>query len=487
MVTAARAISAFPSVGTDSIFEVTDTDVFDAIIVGAGISGSFIADTLTARGQRVLVLEAGRHYEPEHYPRTELDANSQLYWGGGIEFNETADIGFLRPKVVGGGSIVNQALVDRFDALALDSWRAKSGLDFLTPEALAPHYDEVESRIRIQTIPAEYRNGNARIFEEGFQKNGYRCAPLKRAQRDCRYAEGNDCIECLAGCPLQSKQSMPWTTLARARATGKLRLLDRFEVNVIEEDASGVQVSGQTAGGLRRTFRGKKGVLASGAIGNTKLLFLSGFGDRLPALGNDFFTHPQYMNLALYDREVNSHKGPFQAFKSDDPGFRSQGFKLENVFAPPVSLSMLLPGIGTEHQAWMKRLTRLACIEIAVRDTHPGTIRVDRSGRLIVKKTLNDEDRRRWKAGWEAVEKIFRSTGAKEILPGAFGIGLHLMGGCALGTDERKSVVGPDFRLHGSRKIFAADSSVFPDAPGINPSLTIMALASRAAEEILNA
>jgi len=44
--------------------------------------------------------------------------------------------------------------------------------------------------------------------------------------------------------------------------------------------------------------------------------------------------------------------------------------------------------------------------------------------------------------------------------------------------------VGPDFRLHGHRRIFAADSSIFPNAPGINPSLTIMALAKKAAHSI---
>jgi choline dehydrogenase-like flavoprotein len=58
------------------------------------------------------------------------------------------------------------------------------------------------------------------------------------------------------------------------------------------------------------------------------------------------------------------------------------------------------------------------------------------------------------------------------------------MGGCALGTDPARSVVGPDFRLHGHRRTFVCDSSLFPSAPGINPSLTVMALALRAAEEV---
>ncbi len=133
----------------------------------------------------------------------------------------------------------------------------------------------------------------------------------------------------------------------------------------------------------------------------------------------------------------------------------------------------------------MRKITRYACIEVAVRDTNPGRIRLS-GGRALVEKNLNAEDNKRKNAGLDAVEKIFKSTGARRIIPGNIGIGLHLMGGCAIGKASSGSVIGPDFRLHGSKQIFAADSSIFPDAPGINPSLTIMALSLRGAQEVLS-
>ena len=55
------------------------------------------------------------------------------------------------------------------------------------------------------------------------------------------------------------------------------------------------------------------------------------------------------------------------------------------------------------------------------------------------------------------------------------------MGGLCMGTDPKKSVVNSEFRLHGHDNIFVADSSIFPNAPGINPSFTIMALSKMAA------
>ena len=103
----------------------------------------------------------------------------------------------------------------------------------------------------------------------------------------------------------------------------------------------------------------------------------------------------------------------------------------------------------------------------------------------MVEKKLNDEDRRRRDRGRDAIRNIFLATGAKEIIEGDLAIGLHLMGGCNMGVDPARSVTSPEFRLHGYKNIYAGDSSIFPNAPGINPAFTIMAQSLRAADQIL--
>lgn len=455
---------------------------YDVIVIGAGVSGSFMAQDLAESGMKVLVLEAGTAFTRNTYPRKEIDSNSRLYWGGGIELNTSAKLGLLRPKVVGGGSIVNQALVDRFDKNAFDSWKKDSGISFFNEEEMKQWYEKAEAEVVIQKIPSEFANGNAKIFADGFAKNGFTCAPLSRAQQGCHYEAGNDCIECLAGCRIDSKQSMPVTTLRRALRAGA-HLISDFEVLKITSSKDMQTVSG-IWNHSEYSFKAKKIVFAAGAIGNSKLLLGSGYEKSIPALGKNFYTHPQYMVIALYDQEINAHKGPFQAYKSYDPNFRLKGFKLENVFAPPVAISMLLPGIGSSHQIKMKKITQMACIEVAVRDTNPGEIRVGKNNKTVVVKELNAEDERRKKAGMDAIHAIFNSTGAKEIIPGEIGIGLHLMGGCGIGTDGGKSVTAPDFTVHEHKNFIIADSSIFPNAPGINPSLTIMALSKKAAAEV---
>jgi choline dehydrogenase-like flavoprotein len=62
--------------------------------------------------------------------------------------------------------------------------------------------------------------------------------------------------------------------------------------------------------------------------------------------------------------------------------------------------------------------------------------------------------------------------------------GLHLMGGCTMGIDPKTSVVSPEFNVHGMKNLYICDSSIFPNAPGINPSLTIMALANKLSTEL---
>jgi choline dehydrogenase-like flavoprotein len=70
-------------------------------------------------------------------------------------------------------------------------------------------------------------------------------------------------------------------------------------------------------------------------------------------------------------------------------------------------------------------------------------------------------------------------------MPGKLTIGLHLIGGMALGHSPESAVVDEGFRVFGEPDIYAADSSIFPSAPGLNPSLTILALSLKAASVLL--
>lgn len=453
--------------------------IYDFAVVGSGTSGGVLAYYLQKAGAQTLLIEAGKRYSADTFPRNEADYSAQLFWGGGIEFDSRCTMGFLRGKCVGGGSVVNQALLDRFDDLAWDDWRTASGIDFFTANAMAPHYDAIESELSLQTIPEDRRNRNAHLFTQGLDRFGIAWAPLRRGQSHCATEQGNDCMACLGGCHRDSKQSMVATFIPRAEAGG-LEVLSEFYVGRIAPDRDGVTIHGAGRDG-KESLRAGACVLAAGSFGTTHLLLASGFGKRLPALGKGFSMHPQYMTFAEFGDPVDAHKGAFQSVKSADSGLRKKGYKLENVFAPPVSVAMLFAGVGAPLQAFMMNYRHLACVEVAVRDEATGEMSLDRRGRLRVHKVLTDNDEARRDDGLSLVRNLFESLGAKSVFQSPLYFGLHLMGGCAIGTDPRSSVVDETFQVHGVPNLYCADTSVYPLAPGINPALTCMALSHKLA------
>jgi len=458
---------------------------YDYIIVGSGTSGGVAAYYLQKAGARCLLLEAGQYFRSDTYPPSEFDYTGPMFWGGGIELDDRGKMAFLRGRCVGGGSVVNQGLMDRFDDLALDDWRAASDIGFFSTEAMAPYYDEVESHLALQTIPPEWRNSSAKLFIDGMEKTGHQWGSLRRGQCDCGTEAGNDCMACLGGCHRDSKQSTLVTFIRKAEELG-LAVWAETSVDHVSTTRHGVKLHIRRRG-EPMAIEAQHVVLAGGSFGTTQLLLRSGFKEKLPALGTGFCNHPQFMSFAIYDEAIDAHKGAFQSVKSDDPAFRRKGFKLENVFAPPISISMLYKGFGKEFHDYMRSYRHMACMEVCIRDDNRGAMRLRDGGkRLAISKPLTTQDERRAEAGLTIVRDIYEATGAKKIFQSPFLFGLHLMGGCTMGVNPDRSVVNEAFEVHGQPRLHCADTSTFPNAPGINPALTVMALSHKMVEGMLN-
>jgi choline dehydrogenase-like flavoprotein len=456
----------------------------DFVIIGSGVSGGRMADELTAGGASCLLLEAGKAFDRRSFPPNEYRASSGLFWGGGIEVSKDARFGFLRGKCLGGTSVVNQADLDRFDEVAWKAWRERTGIDFFRTDVMAACYDYLDRQVAKGPIPVEHYNRNAKLFTRAFDQCGYHWQPLIRSQDDCRHDEGSDCIVCLGGCPRDAKQSTLVQCLPSARARGMQTEVE-FEVDHVEDKRDHVVVAGRQRG-QEKTIRARRAILAAGAFGNTRILKRSAsLAARLPALGKNFCCHPQFMTFGIYSEPVDAHKGPLQSVQAHDDKLRAQGVKLENVFAGPIATAMLLPGIGQAHLSLMKKYRYLSSIEYATMDEPLGNIEVTKGGKIVADKPLSASDKAKLRRGYEITTELHHAAGAKEVVHCDQGFGLHLMGGCSMGQDGRTSVVNPDFEVHDHPNLLAADSSIFPTAPGLNPSWTIMALSVRASRQLL--
>lgn len=455
---------------------------YDYIVIGSGAGGGVTAYYLSKAGANVLLIESGKAYQADTYPNNELDANAQLLWGGGTELTKDAKTVILRGKVLGGGTIVNQALLDRFDEVAWRDFKAQSAVSFFDVDSMAGHYDAIENEIPLHKFTPEDWNGNAKLYTQAFDKLGYEWGPLRRGQSRCNH--DNDCIVCLGGCTRDSKQSTAINFIKKACEQYGLTVVTQCHVENMYDGSDFVTVSA-THQGRSVQFFGKQCVIAAGAIGSTALLLKNQLAKTLPALGKNFYCHPQFMSIGLMDDIVDSHKGALQSVKSTDPRFRDWRFKLENVFAGPVAVALLKKDYSQAHQAFMQKYRNMACIEVALRDAMPGCIKLAKNGRLVVDKPLSDSDKANAKRGIDLVRDLLAAAGAKEILSSDIQIGLHLMGGCVMGQSAADAVVAEDFSVFGAKNLYVVDGGVFPNAPGINPSLSIMALAHRAAQGLL--
>jgi len=254
-------------------------------------------------------------------------------------------------------------------------------------------------------------------------------------------------------------------------------------------------------------------VLAGGSIGSTTLLLRSGLGDRLPRLGARFTCHPAHILVAEHDRSITNDVGHPKSFYLDR---WEDGYVLETCMYFPFITAKNMTGFGEEHGRLMKAFPRLQMILVLALDhaVPENRIEVDGDGEPVVHYAFTDDVVDALVAATRASARIFFAAGAVRVhapeadpplierrdaervdalirrehfLPGKISVSAaHLMGGCGMGRDASDSVTDSRGRVHGLPWLRVADSSLFPDSVEINPYLTVMGLADRVAEGVLD-
>ena len=285
-------------------------------------------------------------------------------------------------------------------------------------------------------------------------------------------------------------------------------------------DARRVLVTGGRAAGVearagrhRLVVRARAVVAAAGAIETPALLLRSGLGGQV---GRHLRLHPGTAAMGVFDEPVRWWEGTLQARYSAQPRrwLGPDAPIFETVPVHPGMAAAALPWrSAADHRALMARSANLSLVGVLCRDTGTGgRVRVDRDGSPRVRWRLSPGDEARMLAGVIAAGQVLAAAGAEEVFslhrqrfafrPGdqsserdwmravnraGFAGGratlasYHQMGSCRMGTDPATSAVGPDHQAHELPGLYVADASLFPTASGVNPMLTVMALAHRAA------
>jgi choline dehydrogenase-like flavoprotein len=467
----------------------------DVCVIGAGAGGAVVAAELAEGGADVVVLEQGPRHEPDRFSARPLEMMARLYRDGG----QGTTIGsppILLPlgRGLGGTTLVNSGTCFRTPAPVLERWRQEYGLEGLAAEdALDPCFARVEAALSIAEVTPELAGRNAAVARRGAEALGWSHGFLRRNAKGC-VGSG----VCAFGCPASAKQHVGITYVPRAEAAGARVITGADVRHVLVErgEARGVEARLAGPGGGRLEVRAPQVIVAAGTIHTPLLLARSGLGRDSGELGRNLALHPATAAFALMDEVVDMARGVPQSFYVDE--FAREGIIFEGVAGPPSYAAMALPLTGRRHADAMANYRHLAQFGLMVSDASRGSVR-SLAGRAVIRYDLVEEDVARFRTGLAWMRELFAAAGAREVyLPLPRGVrpeqararDLKLMAFHPLGTaraDARpeRGVVDGDLQLHGVRGVHVADGSVVPSALGVNPQLTIMALATRLAFGLL--
>jgi choline dehydrogenase-like flavoprotein len=504
----------------------------DVAVVGSGAGGGVVAAELAKAGRSVLVVEGGPFVDESTMPHDELGAYGRLYLNYGLLSTWDGAITMLAGSGVGGGTLVNWMTCLDAPPEVRGEWAGEHGLEGLDGPGWAADVATIERELGVApatTVPAKDE-----LIRRGATALGWESDVIRRNATDC-----GDCGSCPFGCRRGAKQSGIRAHLATAVAHGA-RVLDRARVTALLPGPAGsiLGVAGHLApaaldapfGAPSRSFtiRAPQVVLAAGALRSPAILQASRIEH--PAIGRYLRVHPVPVVGAIHDEPMDMWRGTMQAIRSmefadDAPGRRP--YVIESAPGHLGLLALVLPWDGAaSHARLMARARHFSPLIAITRDGGEGRVQLTRAGRVRIDYRLDDLGRATARHALVAMARLARAGGAREVV--AVGMPLlrhrvdgahdearrfaafeqaiaamdfgphrgtiasaHQMGTLRMGANPVTHPADTGGRLRRDSRgsiiagLYVADTSTFPTAIGVNPMITVMAMARRVSRTII--
>lgn len=500
----------------------------DVCVIGSGAAGAILAGKLAQDGKSVVVLERGPYYDGESMNQREADMIPILWKNAGANFTSNLRIAIAQGSCLGGSTVINDAVCFRIPDLVIEQWK-KMGVSISKAEWDKAN-DEVSSRINVKQVTEEELNVNAKKLREACKEfliegnhivhsNNYRnCGP---SLSDSTLISCVKCGFCHLGCHYDTKQSMLVTYIHDALNNDKVDYKAYCNCR-----ADLVTYRDNTVTGVDGTFIDSKGmetyrirvntkvvIVSAGAIASSNLLQRSLIGGQ--KTGKGLALHPAPFVMGLFDEEIRGNRGIPMSYTCHEFGVingkQKGGFLIESIFLPIFQMALAIPTLGTDHSRMMKNYNHYTMAGILVRDDPVGKVLVSYSGNPKVIYHLSEQTIEDMARGMAILARMWFGIGAKSVItshrdvpeigtkadipklkdavrenPDNLMLGsAHPQGGNKMGNNEDDCVVDSNCKVFGFNNLYVCDASVFPTALGVNPQLTVMALAALTADKII--
>ncbi len=485
-------------------------DTADYLVIGSGPGGALLAKELSGSGKKVVVVEAGPYLRPRDMVPDVGKTFASFFWEGGTRTTRgNVMMPTLQARVLGGGSVFNSAICMRPLPSVLARWREDHGLHELTDEALAPHLDAVADFLGVRATDSSVLGRRNELFLEACDHLGWNGQAMTRMEEGCTGSG-----QCITGCRAGAKNSMDRRGIPQVIDNGGTVYCSVHADTLILENGRvrGLQgwtidpVSHERGHGVR--IHAGCTIVCAGAVHTPVILRRSGL--KRDAIGQNVRLHPSCYVVGVMDDAVNPWEGATQGVHC--PDFLERGIKLESLWASSSTFAMRFPKGAKQFKRYLKRYPRMAIWDGWVSgDASTGTVRSLPGGRADVQFELADPDVRRLQEANAMLCEMYAAVGAKEVLTGIHGLpevldpaeaarelrtqrldakdmvtgSNHVMGTTRMGNDPDEGAVCDGWgKVYDADDLYVCDTGLYPTSPGVNPQMTVMALARRLGQEL---
>ncbi len=469
---------------------VLDTEI---LIIGSGAGGAVTAATLARAGHKVTIVEEGPWVDPDATEPFSLAEMAAKYrHGGSCAALGRPAIAYAEGRCVGGSTEINSGLYHRLPVELANEWQRVYDIDEFGGDALDRYAQRVEDELQVSRLPGAPPTSSA-VLERGAAKLGWQAVEFSRV---FRYESNGRAV----------KQTMLRTLLPTAMEAGA-EILANCRVQKLVRTGSHV-----TAASCERTrddgtsealtIRAEHVFVCAGASQTPALLQRSGIWHNI---GRGLKMHPTVKIAARFPHPIDHGDVPMHRVTEFAPGLTIGGSASRRGH-----VALALADSGAPYEDALADWEHVAVYYAAIRSEGSGrVIALPRLRAPLVTYNLTEGDMSRLARSLVHLGEVLLAAGATELYPSVSDgvtvrepadlvqwwdattrnrtnlMTVHLTSTVRIGENKARTGTDSFGRVWGYENLCVNDASLLPDAPGVNPQGTIMAIAARNTDAFL--